>query len=195
MSLFSLALGLAHAGHAGQFRRGGDGTVPYVTHPIRVAGMLVNFPPQHRAAAVIHDLLEDNKAITPEVLLAAGMDPVVVEAVVLLTRRKNETYAHFIERILSNHEGLGHSEAQRIAAMVKAVDIIDNLMGDPSTTKVRVYINSLKLLVQTFPEIEINFARCPNLTSDRQGTLLDVWSYILVTEDMRLDHLNNITPT
>lgn len=192
MSLLSLALGLAHAGHAGQFRH--DGVTPYVSHPIRVGQMVSRLPPRYQAAAVIHDIAEDNKALTQEawfqLFLDSGMDPVVVEAVRYLTRQEGDSYAHFIERIIGDADGLGYGEGQRIAAMVKAVDIIDNLMATPSPTKIRLYVNSLKLLVQTFPEIEVNFARCSR--PDGSGSLLEIWSQILVAEDIKQDTLNKI---
>jgi len=175
MSVLSLALGLAHAGHAGQFRH--DGVTPYVTHPIRVGQMLFRLPPFYQATAVIHDLMEDNKAITPEVLLASGLPPVVVAAAGYLTRDDGEIYAHFIERIIGDKDGLGYTEGQRIAAMVKVVDIMDNLMdGTRAPTMVRRYVNALKLLIQSFPEIETNLAQCPR--PDGKGSLLSLWSVI-----------------
>ncbi len=192
MSLLSLALGLAHAGHAGQFRN--DGTTPYITHPVRIGQMVSRLSPRYQAAAVIHDVAEDNKALTQEawfqLFLDAGIDPVVVEAVKYLTRHEGDSYAHFIERIIGDEGGLGHTEGQRIAAMVKAVDILDNLLDNPSPTKIRLYVNSLKLIVRTFPEVELNFARCSRPSGD--GSLLEIWSAILVTEDIRLDHLHKI---
>lgn len=81
----ALAREIAFEAHAGQKV---DGDKDYITHPQRVAG---NFDPieepLRNAAAWLHDAVEDSEGrITPEVLLARGILPRVVEVVELLTR-------------------------------------------------------------------------------------------------------------
>ncbi|MEC7582059.1 MAG: HD domain-containing protein, partial [Pseudomonadota bacterium] len=48
----------AEQAHEGQFRRSGE---PYVTHPLAVAGILVEMHMDHQSlmAAMLHDVIED----------------------------------------------------------------------------------------------------------------------------------------
>lgn len=175
MSLTSLALGLAHAGHAGQFRR--DGVTPYIVHPMRVYATLSRHSPQVQATALVHDLMEDNPAITQKVLLHAGLDPVVVAAAGYLTRKTDETYAHFIEGIISDKDGLGYTEGQRIAALVKVADIIDNSMDNPSPSVIPRYSKALRVIMRAMPDLVVLLARATR--PDGTGSLLDIWDVIL----------------
>lgn len=87
--------------------------VRYIEHPRRVADRLID--PKHVAAAWLHDVVEDC-GITAKDLAAAGISDEVIDAVVLLTRNKD-------------NEGNGYYEAIRenpIALAVKQADIADN---------------------------------------------------------------------
>jgi (p)ppGpp synthase/HD superfamily hydrolase len=59
LRLYAEATTEAIYGHEGQTRRGKD--VPYISHPIRVAGLVLKYGGCYKtaAAAVMHDLLED----------------------------------------------------------------------------------------------------------------------------------------
>src|SRR5690242_7560253 len=56
---------LAEKAHAGQTRESGE---PYVTHPLAVANILsdLRMDDDSIAAALLHDVIEDCPAITPE---------------------------------------------------------------------------------------------------------------------------------
>jgi len=61
-ALILKALEFAAYRHRGQFRKGND-NIPYINHPIQVAGLLANYAGQTDvvllSAAILHDVIED----------------------------------------------------------------------------------------------------------------------------------------
>lgn len=112
-----LALQIAARAHAGAVDKAG---APYLWHPVRVAERLAE--PEEKAAALLHDVLEDTD-LTPEDLLARGIPAEVVRIVGVLTRRHGETYPAFIERVA------GDARSTR----VKLADLADNM--DPERVR------------------------------------------------------------
>jgi (p)ppGpp synthase/HD superfamily hydrolase len=124
------ALALCEEVHRTQRDKAG---MPYVDHPIRVAGLVETHPgfallaPTEQEAvlcgAYLHDVIEDSPeqpcgAVTAEDLLEQGFSLVVVEVVVLLTRNSVDgTTDAYYERLRDNP----------LARMVKLADIADNL--------------------------------------------------------------------
>jgi len=108
------AIEIAASAHAGQLDKAGQ---PYILHPLRV--MLRVQSDQERIAAVLHDLLEDTHW-RREDLDREGFSPVVLDALDALTRRKDESYEDFIERLTSN----------AVARRVKLADLEDNMNLD-----------------------------------------------------------------
>ncbi len=92
------AVAIMKAAHEGQVDKSGQ---PYWTHPMRVAEYLGEAPDFARVAAVLHDVLEDTP-LTPKALLEMGIDQRSWEILLLVTRRKDESYAEFISRIASS---------------------------------------------------------------------------------------------
>ena len=97
--------------HAGQKDKAG---APYILHPLRImmkmdsqAGMI---------AAVLHDVVEDS-SVTLADLRAEGFSEEVIAAVDHLTRREDEAYEIFINRLRHNP----------LAVKVKLADLEDNL--------------------------------------------------------------------
>ena len=112
---FERAILLACDAHRGQrYPSPAEGEEPYVLHLFRV--MLAVRGEEARTAAVLHDTLEDTPT-TAEDLLAAGIPPRVVEAVVALTHRDEDSYEAYIEIVAT--DGL--------ARQVKFADLTDNL--------------------------------------------------------------------
>jgi (p)ppGpp synthase/HD superfamily hydrolase len=109
------AYDIAVAAHAGQARWDGS---PYIEHPIRVAGSVGGG--KAKAVAFLHDVLEDT-SVTVSDLAAAEIDEAVIEAVKAITRRDDETYAAFIDRVAHNE----------LARVVKLADLADNLKDLP----------------------------------------------------------------
>ena len=92
---------------------------PYVLHLFRV--MLAVDTAPARMAAVLHDVLEDT-TLTVDDLLDAGVPRTVVDAVVALTHRPQDSYDEYIERVADNE----------LAREVKLADLADNLANNES---------------------------------------------------------------
>ncbi|MDX9721647.1 MAG: ADP-ribosylglycohydrolase family protein [Myxococcota bacterium] len=109
--LLEKALQLALDAHRGQRDKAG---CAYITHPLRLA--LKQDGPLNMSVALLHDVIEDSPH-TAEQLEAQGFPIELVNAVVALSRKANESYEDFIERIACN----------RLAARIKLADLEDNL--------------------------------------------------------------------
>jgi len=108
------AIALAVEAHRGQKDKVGE---PYILHPSRVMFPLGwDAPVAARMAAVLHDVVEDTKVKLPD-LRKLGYSEEVLAAVELLSRRPEDSYEQFIERVLPN----------RVARMVKRADLEDNM--------------------------------------------------------------------
>jgi (p)ppGpp synthase/HD superfamily hydrolase len=95
-----------------------------LAHAIEVASALGDASDDERAAALLHDVLEDT-GWTPADLRAAGVPEVVIEAVEHVSRREHpekERYRDFIERTAT-----ADGEAGRIARRVKLADLLVNM--------------------------------------------------------------------
>lgn len=105
------AIAIATESHKNQVDRGG---APYIGHVTRVmqAGQTI----EERIAGILHDIVEDTPW-TFEDLLKEGIPPQIVDAIRCLTKRENETYDRFIERVKTNP----------IAVAVKLNDLRDNM--------------------------------------------------------------------
>jgi hypothetical protein len=112
---FEEAVEIAARAHAGQKDK--DGEI-YLLHPLRFA---LSVPPEARVVAALHDTLEDTE-LTEDDLCEAGLSPLELEALRLVTRGPNESYTDFVEWIVS-----ADGEAGRLARLVKKADTGDNL--------------------------------------------------------------------
>jgi (p)ppGpp synthase/HD superfamily hydrolase len=111
MATLERAILLAAQAHEGQIDKAGE---PYILHPLRI--MLRMTTPTAMTVAVLHDVVEDTR-VTPEMLRGEGFSEGVLETLDCLTRRKDEDYDTYIERIKSNPE----------AVRVKIADLEDNM--------------------------------------------------------------------
>jgi (p)ppGpp synthase/HD superfamily hydrolase len=105
------AILLAVEAHRGQRDRVGQ---PYILHPLRVMCRLQG--EAERTAGVLHDVVEDSEHSLDD-LRARGYPEDVVAAVDCLSRRPDETYLAYIERIKPN----------ALARRVKLADLEDNM--------------------------------------------------------------------
>lgn len=140
MHLIELALRLALEAHAGQRDRSGE---PYILHPIRVMGALEG--DAARAAALLHDVVEDSDT-TLDDLRRAGVPESVVQAVDALTKREGEHYDSYLDRVI----------ADPLARLVKRSDVRDNLrverlpeVGQGDVARLNRYLGALRRLRQT----------------------------------------------
>ncbi|EHJ00882.1 hypothetical protein CDLVIII_4370 [Clostridium sp. DL-VIII] len=105
------AIIIAASAHQGQVDKGGN---PYILHPLAV--MLSLEDETERICAVLHDVIEDTD-ITLEYLKKAGFSNEVLIALDALSRRKDESYDEFIDRIIKN----------KMACHVKLADLKHNM--------------------------------------------------------------------
>lgn len=105
------ALHIAQKAHNGQTDKAGK---PYILHPIRVAQRCNT--DTERIVALLHDVIEDTE-ITSHDLYWAGFSKTIIDAVLSVTRRENESYSNFIERC--SHNPIGR--------IVKIHDLEDNM--------------------------------------------------------------------
>jgi (p)ppGpp synthase/HD superfamily hydrolase len=105
------ALALAAQAHKGQRDKAGQ---PYILHPIRLMLSVPDEPA--RIVALLHDVVEDTQT-SMEDLRAAGYPEELLDALDCVTRRDDETYEEFIERIVPNE----------LARRVKLADLADNM--------------------------------------------------------------------
>jgi (p)ppGpp synthase/HD superfamily hydrolase len=110
------AIGLACRAHHGQ-RYPSPQAEPYVHHLFRVMLAVRGFRTQ--TAAVLHDILEDTQ-VTVDQLREAELPDDVIDAVVALTHRPDQTYEQYIEQVAGDD----------LARQVKLADLADNLANN-----------------------------------------------------------------
>jgi hypothetical protein len=113
-----VARNIAHSSHNGQRDRFGE---PLIDHVERVAGVV---PPDARAVAYLHDVLEHSSVEVKELRLQ-GLTPVESGALELLTRSSDESFELHALRIAHARgpEGV-------LARKVKLADLNDHLARD-----------------------------------------------------------------
>lgn len=104
------AILFAYNAHYGQFDKSG---IPYILHPFHVAESMRD--EDSTTVALLHDIIEDTK-YNKEDLINAGFPNYIVDAVVALSRRSNESYMDYIRRVKRNN----------IAKAVKLADLEHN---------------------------------------------------------------------
>jgi (p)ppGpp synthase/HD superfamily hydrolase len=107
-----------------------------IAHAFRVARQLKD-DRDAWLAGLLHDVLEDTD-LNADDLVASGVPSRVVETVVVLTKRPDEPYDRYIERI----------RADELARRVKLADLQDNLVHtDEKEKPLRLrYENALRTL-------------------------------------------------
>ena len=114
----AIARNIAHASHAGQRDRFGE---PRIEHIERVAAAV---PEEVRALAFLHDVLEHTGTTAAE-LAAAGLTPVDLAALQLLSRGQDESFEAHALRVAHAQGPEG-----RLARTIKLADLADHL-GHP----------------------------------------------------------------
>ena len=123
---------IAQEAHAGQFRR--DGKTPYMTHIDAVMHRVTS--DEEMAVAALHDVLEEADDITVECLYL-NVDSHIVDAVILLTKMKGQSYQDYLKGVKSNE----------LAKTVKIADMLSNLADDPTERQIKKYAKGLLFLL------------------------------------------------
>ncbi|MCM3273332.1 GTP pyrophosphokinase [Paenibacillus elgii] len=142
MSDLTKAILIATAAHQGQLDKGNQ---PYILHPLRL--MLKAPDNDSRIVAVLHDVIEDTD-VTIESLRQEGFAERLLEALDCLTRRDNETYEEFLQRIKPN----------ALARYVKLLDLEDNRdvrriknLSEKDFERLQRYEKAVKYLLSSSP--------------------------------------------
>lgn len=110
-TLLEKALQIATVAHIYQVDKAG---APYIFHPIRVSNRCST--DEERIVALLHDTIEDTE-VTAEYLLMEGFPRNIVDAILSVTRNKDESYEDLIRR----------SRFNPIGRQVKLHDLEDNM--------------------------------------------------------------------
>jgi len=110
-NLIEISLRIAIKAHSNQKDKAGE---EYILHPLRIMAKMDTT--EEKCVALLHDVIEDSN-YTEEDLLLKGIPKKVVNAVVHLSRKPDESYSIFINRVLTN----------TLASKVKRADLEDNL--------------------------------------------------------------------
>jgi (p)ppGpp synthase/HD superfamily hydrolase len=137
------ALELAVKAHTGQVDKGNG--LPYILHPLTVASRVKT--PEQKAAAILHDTLEDTN-LALEDFRQAGIPERVIELVEILTDPKDGDFASYINRITEDFD----------ASVVKHADLEDNLSpqrGRGLNDKIRskIYLG-LEIIEAKYPNLK-----------------------------------------
>lgn len=100
--LLSKAISIAVEKHAGHFDKGGN---PYILHCITVMLTVDSSIEEVKAAAVLHDVIEDTDA-TYKLLAEAGMTERIIKAVCALTKQRGQTYEEYKQQVKSNPDAV-----------------------------------------------------------------------------------------
>ena len=106
------AISIASLAHEGQLDKAGE---PYILHPLRVMMKLKDN--DLRIIAVLHDVIEDCGLTLDDLLSGYGVPFELARIVDILSRKDNESYDEYIERISKNYKAL----------KVKLADLEDNM--------------------------------------------------------------------
>ena len=132
-----MALKLCFAAHKDQQDKSG---MPYVFHPFHLAEQMQT--EETTIVALLHDVVEDTD-YTLEDLAAMGFDPVVIEALTLLTHDAKVPYMDYIRAIRENP----------VARAVKLADLQHNsdlsrldMVDEKALARREKYLKALALL-------------------------------------------------
>lgn len=106
------AIEIAITAHEGQLDT--NNGRPYIEHPFRVMNAGHTLP--EKIVGVLHDVVEDTPW-TLEQLREEGFAPEITDGVDAMTRRDNETYDEYMQRV----------QANPTATRVKLNDLTDNM--------------------------------------------------------------------
>ena len=79
------------------------GNSPYVLHLLKVYQGVNTY--EEKIVALLHDVLE-NTDTTKEDLEELGFDKIIIDAILVLTKKKGEDYRDYIERIINSNNKL-----------------------------------------------------------------------------------------
>lgn len=165
---------LAEAWHQGQTRKG-IRCEPFIHHPLRVAGLLIEngiFDENIRMAALLHDILEDT-ACPPEAIRESAGDQVLAW-ILELTDRKDLLKSERKQMQVERAEML--SPEAKLIRLADKIDNVDSLEHDPpsswSCQRRREYVAWADRVVRRLGDIHPGLQACYAETRSRVWTRL-----------------------
>ena len=132
-NLLDKAIQIAVNSHSGQTSDNGE---PYILHPMR---MMLQFDiEEERIVAILHDIIEKTH-VDYRFLKDAGFSEEVLFAVDSLTRKPDENYDNYIQRVSKN----------KLATKIKVIDLLDNISSlrrEPKKINASNYLKYQKAL-------------------------------------------------
>lgn len=112
MHLRKIAIDLIKKYHKNDIDKGG---YPYINHLIRVSDGCEYY--ESRIAGLLHDIIEDTEC-DEQILSDAGIPDYIIEIILLVSRKENESYDDFIDRLVKSNN--------IFAMKLKCSDLRDN---------------------------------------------------------------------
>lgn len=135
--MINKALIISFNAHKDQVDKSG---IPYVYHPFHIAEQMDD--EDSVIVALLHDVVEDSN-VTEEDLRNAGFKDGIIEAIMLLTHKKNVPYLEYIEQLKDN----------KLARKIKKADLFHNsdmsrneVVDKKTAKRMRKYKKALKIL-------------------------------------------------
>ena len=104
-----------------------------------------------KITALLHDIFEDTDATEDEVRKLIGVNDRVIEALLILTRSKDDTYMNYIEKVSKNE----------IATIVKLADLKHNMditrytvLDDDVFSLLKRYHKAYNFLINTYKHVQ-----------------------------------------
>ncbi len=154
-SIIERALLIAKKAHCSKKRATGE---PFINHPLRVALRIASSNIKEKEPliiiALLHDVLEEveenyREPLEREIHVTFGKE--IFERVLLLTREEGEDYFEYLDRV----------KKDKLAAIVKYFDVLDNLQSLPSNwskekieKKLKEWKTALRVLGELREELE-----------------------------------------
>ena len=117
------AITIACEAHQGQSSINGE---PYILHPLRL--LIKAKSNEERIIAVLHDVIEKTNISLAD-LKNKGFDQNIISSIDSLSRRRNESYIEYIERLMQN----------KISVKIKLLDLVDNIKIHSENNKDGIY--------------------------------------------------------
>ena len=157
-NMYFKALEFATKAHEGQMRKGGK--MPYISHPIRVALIVMRYIKQPLleshgvtidemcAAALLHDTLEDCDVTENDIL--KEFNPVVLHMVKSVTSNKHEIKNHGKKKYLIDKM----LKMSLLELFLKLCDRLANITDDPKLQYLVDTLETLDVLISRLPELD-----------------------------------------
>lgn len=110
--LRSIAIDLIEEYHKDDVDKGGH---PYINHLVRVSSGCKTY--EAKIAGLLHDIIEDTEC-TVEILLSRGIPQFIIDIILLVSRKEDESYEEFINRLILS--------GNKYAMELKCSDLRDN---------------------------------------------------------------------